>query len=61
MNKKKIKTYDPYGSSAPILKKGEFVMDFPRKIREFEKAMQVFPVKDILYQSVYTYVYVCRN
>ena len=53
MNKKKIQTYDPYGSSAPILKKGEFVMDFPRKIREFEKAMQVFPVKDILYQSVF--------
>jgi|TARA_B100001971_G_C18257982_1_gene583928 uncharacterized protein (DUF58 family) len=54
MNKKKIKIHDPYSSSVPTLKKGEFVMDFSRKIREFESATQALRVKDILYQYAFS-------
>ena len=53
MGKKKIQVHDPYGDSPPVLKKGKFVMDFPRTIREFDSVMNTFPVKDILYQSVF--------
>jgi len=53
MGKKKIETHDPYASSAPVLKKGEFVMNFPRSISEFEGAMKIFPVKKILYKAVF--------
>jgi len=34
-------------------KKGKFLINFPRAIAEFENAMQKFPVKKILYKSVF--------
>jgi len=53
MFRKKIQTHGPYGSTAPVLKKGKFLMDFPGSISEFEKAMKIFPVKNILYRAVF--------
>ena len=34
-------------------KKGQFLIDFPLAITQFENAMQKFPVKKILYRSVF--------
>jgi uncharacterized protein (DUF58 family) len=35
------------------LKKGEFVINFPKAISQFENAMHKFPVKKILYRSAF--------
>jgi len=38
---------------SPVLKKGKFVTNFPRAIAEFEGALHKFPVKKILYNSMF--------
>ena len=38
---------------SPVLKKGKFVVNYPRKIAEFEKALHRFPVKKILYNVMF--------
>lgn len=35
------------------VKKGKFLLNFPRAIAEFENAMQKFPVKKILYKNIF--------
>jgi uncharacterized protein (DUF58 family) len=40
-------------SNSPVLKKGKFVVNFPRKIAEFEGALSKFPVKKILYNVMF--------
>ena len=36
-----------------MVKKGEFLLNFPKAISEFENAMHKFPVKKILYRTVF--------
>jgi len=38
---------------SPILKKGKFVINYPRAITEFEAALRKFPVKKILYNVLF--------
>jgi len=40
-------------SDAPVLKKGKFAINFPKKISEFEGALHRFPVKKILYNVMF--------
>jgi len=40
-------------SISPVLKKGKLVVNFPRKIAEFESALQRFPVKNIMYNVMF--------
>jgi len=40
-------------SKPPVLKKGKLVVNFPRKIAEFEGALRRFPVKKILYNVMF--------
>jgi len=51
--KKSSKKDEESFGKAPVLKKGKFVLDFPGVINEFEHAMQKFPVKRVLYQTVF--------
>ena len=44
-----ISTKDP----CPVFKKGKFVVNFPKKIAEFEGALHRFPVKKILYNAMF--------
>ena len=38
---------------SPDLRRGKFMINFPRSISEFEKAMHKFPVKNILYRTIF--------
>jgi len=40
-------------SQSPVLKKGEFKINFPRAIAEFESVLRKFPVKNILYNTMF--------
>jgi uncharacterized protein (DUF58 family) len=40
-------------SHSPVLKKGKFMVNFPKKIAEFEGALHKFPVKQILYNVMF--------
>ncbi len=44
---------DKTSSDAPILRKGDFLINFSRAVGQFENAMQEFPIKKLLYQSVF--------
>jgi len=41
------------GGHSPVFRKGKFVVNFPRKIAEFEGALHRFPVKKILYDVMF--------
>jgi uncharacterized protein (DUF58 family) len=39
--------------TGPVLKKGNFQLNFPKAIGEFEAALRKFPVKNILYSTLF--------
>jgi len=53
MAEKKVLVPLSMESHSPVLRKGKFLVNFPKKISEFEGALHKFPVKHILYNVMF--------